>query len=374
MLESSFSHEESTNEYSIVPLSFLRMHSIPYTEKSFKNKSITGFVERFINLEKYIISRTNTSYNWLFRNTKQLGIVNHILFEKFIKSLIEKDKNFHKIVLEENSKLEMISKDDVLTGLQITINSQYVEFPNSKIIVSGSIFENKFAFDSFSKEKIIYKYIFKIDEVLSDSVNHYFISDSTDNSQINLITILPCSNFSIIEYCTYKNVENPLSNKESAFLEENFDVSIDKLNLIKKDITYKKISFTNKLGLKIIPDEFSLSFPIHSSLFLSLVYTFGISSAIDNHNVTEYFQSVQNIANTYSKFISLVLGEQKEDFNNKFGKLLNAKDIGYINFASMQYLKLKFNFKFKSISLTVTDFKNFLVLLTNSIDYKNKDY
>ena len=81
--------------YALLPLSFLRIHSIPYSEISLKNKSVTAFIERYINLEKYSLPKDGDSHNWFFHSSKQLGIVNTTKFALFLRSLVELEDNIY---------------------------------------------------------------------------------------------------------------------------------------------------------------------------------------------------------------------------------------------------------------------------------------
>ena len=354
------------DDYSIIPLSFLRSYSIPYSERSLKSKSNSAYIERFFNLEKYIYPRTNGSQNWIFCNRKQLGIVNHDLFNKFLHSLVDKEKNLQILEFGENIKIKKQQSSSSNEYL-LTIDSNEILIPSDKIIIADFQVAINLGISFLLPEYMGYKYIFKINEILSDSINHYFLVNSKETK---LISILPCSNFSIIELLSEQDFDNPLTSDFLSFLQITFDDSFENIVFVRKEITYKKIHYSKEgeilNSIRIIPDKLSFPFPVISNLLIALESIFVISSSLDAKYYREYILFMQQIADNHSKFNLNFFNPSNNEFINSFFKMMHGKDLSYINIISRYILQTEFKYKFKSQNLTGFDFKGFVRILTHS--------
>lgn len=174
---------------------------------------------------------------------------------------------------------------------------------------------------------------------------------------------MPCSKFTIIEYNTDQELENPISNELISFLEKNFDEPLNHIEHLRTEITFKKITFDSSSDIKVIPNRSILPFPIISNLFLSLVAIFTFSTNLDTKSILNYGEWLELHAKNYSKLNLFFLDPEKLENIHNYGSLIHGKDIYYINSISRFILRSRFNSKFKKQNLTKTDFQIFTQIL-----------
>ena len=365
--EHELNESQILESYSIVPLNYLRIHSIPYSELSYKNKSTSAYVERFIKLEKIFFSKLNTYKTLkssLFYNYKQLGIINHKLFFKFLGSLVEKEENIEIITLNKDLFVSKASKDKELNQYTITIDETQEFIPADKLILTDAMALEIFEKDLHSNNKKSYKHTFKVSEILADSINHYFISDETETQ---IITLLPCAKYSIIEYVTEQKLENPTSEKLLSFLEEKFNLTPANLKYLTTELAFKHEIHTNQKDYAIIPENFLLAFPFGAGLHRVLESIFSASLYFEEKNMQGYNDWLLKVTNVYEKFHTVFLSQNNQKNLHSFGKIVNQKDINNLNIFSIAFINFRIGLALNNQNIIRQDIKNFFNLLTHSI-------
>ena len=365
--EHDLNESQIVESYSIIPLNYLRIHSIPYSEQSYKNKSTSTYVERFINLEKFFFPKLKqplTLESSLFYNYKQLGIINHQLFFKFLISLVEKEENIEIITLNKNIQISKASENEELNQYTITIDENKELIPVDKLLLTDTMALEFFKKDLDLKNKESYKYIFKVNEILADSINHYFIPEGAETK---IITLLPCAKYSIIEFVTDEKLDNPNSQKLITFLEEKFNLTFTDLEHITTEITFKHEIVNGQSKNTIIPQNFLLTFPFGAGLHRLLESIFSASIYFEEKNMQEYHNWLQKVTNVYEKFHTVFLAQNNQKNLHSFGKIINQKDINHLNIFSTTLINFRIGMALKHQNMTKQDIKNFFNLLTHSI-------
>lgn len=350
-------------EYSVVPLSFLRIHSIPYSEISFKNKSTTAFIERFCNLEKFVFQRKTGPTNWIARSSKQLGIVNHKIFHRFVTTLITKESQVTFLNIGEQVSIAKATETPDTNNYELKIQSERYTVPATKIIITNPSLASVLEVNYFSVADKGFKYVLKTNEIFSDAITHYFVMFNNEKTQVS---ILPCSTFSIIEFNTQEPLENPISEELLSFLEKNFDEQVQDLELIRTDTTFKTISIMEMNGMNLIPNRFMVPFPFISNLFFSLVAIFSFSHSLEPDRTIIYSDWFKQWVENYAKLNNFLLASNDDENIHDFGSLIHGKDVVYINSISKMLVKLKFTKMFKNQNLTTKDFQYFIEILNQS--------
>ena len=356
-------------EYDYIPLDFLRAHSIPYSEQSIKNKSSDAFIERNVGLEKYFFPKLHAkdSLNWMFFNSRQIGIVNKIKFGRFIKSLVFKYSKVKILPIDQNFVIKKIKIDEILRyEIHSTINTITVAF--NKVIFSDTAFYKYLGEMPVQRSNKTFKYSYKVEGIFSDSISNYFFNTE---DEIDYLTIFPCSSFSIIEYTSTKELMNPISEILIEFLKNKFEISVSDLLFLKKDLGFRKIVYIGAEPVNIIPESNVLAFSFILNFFTSLKSAFYLSLCLESNTMAMYNQWLISNLISYTSMNELLFGENKDDSLNKLGKILNNKDIRSINIISKQIVDLRFRLEFKQQGLSKMDLKSLLQILTHSIDYKN---
>lgn len=356
-------------EYDYIPLDFLRAHSIPYSELSIKNKSADAFIERNVDLEKYFFPKLHAkdSLNWMFFNSKQLGIVNMIKFRSFIKSLVSKYSKIKILPIDKNFSIKKRINDEILTyEIQSTTNTMMVAY--DKMVFSDTAFNKYLGEIPVKNTYQTFKYSYKVEGIFSDSISHYFFNTG---NEIDYLSIFPCSSFSIIEYTSTKEFVNSISEIVIEFLKNKFEISVSDLFFLKQDLGFRKMKYTGAELVNIIPEDNVLAFPFIMNFFTSLKSAFYLSLCLESNTLAMYNQWLISNLVSYTNMNDLLFGENKDINLNKLGKLLNNKDIRSINIISKQIVDLRFALEFKQQGLSKLDLKSLLQILTHSIDYKN---
>lgn len=350
-------------EYSIVPLSFLKIHSIPYSEISLKNKSSTAFIERYCTLEKFVFQRSSGPTNWIARSSKQLGIVNHKVFHQYITTLVKKENQVTWLNVGDQVSIAKAPESPEAKNYILTIGSETYTIPAESILITDPSLASVLEVNFFSVAEKGYKYVLKTKEILSDAITHYFVTLNKGKAEVS---ILPCSTFSIIEFNTQEQLENPITEELLSFLETNFDESIENIELVRTDTTFQTITITEMYGMKVIPNRYMVPYPFISNLFFSLVAIFSFSNSLEGDSTIIYSEWFTLWVENYAKLNKFLLGSNEHENIQDLGSLLHGKDIVYINSISKVLLNLKFENRFKNQNLTKSDFQFFLEILNQS--------
>lgn len=356
------------NHFSLVPLDFLRLHLIPYSEMSIKNKSYDGYIERFFNLQKFFIPKSNNFENkiidyWLSYNRKPLGLMNQNLFFRFITSLINRD--FITIIQElDDIKIENVNSNDFKI---IKFNQEKIEIETNRIFINDELIENLFENDpiKYLNSEKCYKYWLKANELLSDSSEHYFYKE---NNSTKLINILPAYNCTYIEFISREPLSNPLSDNFVCFLEKKFDFDCSNLEYLHSEEIFYNVKFEQNVNFFIIPNKIILSSSMLSKTYLELICIFKLLQYVKTFNIHEYYVWLNEKNNQLFFFIKYFLNSANEKNVNKYGKLLNKKNLNKINGLSKLLLNLKLKYLLSNKELSLTDKAIFLQILTNSIN------
>ena len=335
-----------SHDFSLVPISFLNLHSIPFNEIGFKNKSPDAYIERFIYFQKFFLPKSKSKgvSDWLFHKYKQFGIVNHQLFFTYITKLAEKEPNLKIIKSENHLQIDKIEIEGNLRKYKIYNESINIQILEQNLIISDAIISKLFSNPLPNNENSINKYTLKTDEILSDSVSHYFF---TDTESLKQLSIYPCKNQSIIKIYTENKVHDPLTDDLIRFLQKKFDLTNQDIELISNDVVYTKINLFNSGLVKIIPEKTLFSYALISDLFFRLESIFTLSLSLDPEVELDYANWLQEKLNYYNQVNSFFLGGHKSFNLNSLGKILSGKDVDHINRISEYFVRFRLKRIFK---------------------------
>lgn len=351
--------------YSLVSLNFFRVHSIPYNELGIKNKSSDTYIERFITFEKWFLpknSRIKHDFNF-FYTFRQFGVVNHQLFKNFLNKLLNKEKTLLVDSINDSFELIKLGDNKANSFFKIKTSNREIEVPSNKVIMTDIIFKD-YLKEKFVTTKLpIFKYQLKVDELLSDSVNHYFFGSER---AIKKITIIPCSKFSIIELFSMEEVMDPLNIDIIEFLENKYDIHSSELEFQFKEMLYLDINSEILKYLNIIPSHILFSYPIQSALFTKLEASLYLSIDLDNETIIKYNDWLKQTFDKYNLVNRFFMDNESEDIRLLMMKLIKNKDIAHMNKISKFLINIRFNLSFKRKNLIFKEFETIIKILSYS--------
>ena len=279
-----------------------------------------------------------------------------------MRSLIDQEKNIFVLPFNEGTIPQRANNSPESTDFKYNFGTQELILPAQRIVVTNDQLAQNYGLTISKKDKTRFKYLLKVQEVLSDSINHYFVKQEDNHS---LISVFPCSKFTIIEYNTEQHFTDQLPDEEISFLENQLGESLQDIELIDIKENSCEINYEKSQSVQLIPDSSTFSYPFISSLFTSLVAIFTFSANIDNSGSSTYEKWLIGEAKKISDLNSLLFRVDDTYSLHKFGKLFHGKDINYINIISNLIINLKFKFTFTNKNLTSLTYQNIINILNH---------